>query len=114
MTGESTTPTSPRKTSPVVPSMAMMSSLVRTSSRPAMRRVLPAESTSRASAPHTQVLPMPRATTAAWLVLPPRAVSTPAAATMPGRSSGLVSRRTRMTESPFSARETASSLSKAM
>ena len=43
---------------------------------------------------------MPRATTAAWLVLPPRAVSTPSAAIMPCRSSGLVSRRTRMTFSP--------------
>ena len=43
---------------------------------------------------------MPRATTAAWLVLPPRLVRMPCAAIMPGRSSGLVSRRTRMTSSP--------------
>ena len=42
---------------------------------------------------------MPRATTAACEVLPPREVSTPAAAIMPGRSSGLVSRRTRITGS---------------
>ena len=55
---------------------------------------------SSSSAPQTQVLPMPRATTAAWLVLPPRLVSTPWAAIMPCRSSGLVSRRTRMTCSP--------------
>ena len=57
-------------------------------------------STSIASAPQTQVLPMPRATTAAWLVLPPRLVRMPWAAIMPSRSSGLVSRRTRMTRSP--------------
>ena len=50
---------------------------------------------------------MPRATTAAWLVLPPREVSTPWAAIMPCRSSGLVSRRTRMTFSPAAAHATA-------
>ena len=38
--------------------------------RPGPRR--PTGSTSSASAPQTQVLPMPRATTAAWEVLPPR------------------------------------------
>ena len=43
---------------------------------------------------------MPRATTAAWLVLPPRLVRMPWAAIMPSRSSGLVSRRIRMTCSP--------------
>ena len=46
---------------------------------------------------------MPRATTAACDVLPPREVSTPTAAIMPPRSSGFVSRRTRMTSLPFSA-----------
>ena len=46
------------------------------------------------------VLPMPRATTAACEVLPPRLVRMPAAAIMPSRSSGLVSRRTRTTSSP--------------
>ena len=56
--------------------------------------------TSIASAPQTQVLPMPRATTAACEVLPPREVRMPCAAIMPGRSSGLVSRRTRITCSP--------------
>src|SRR6476469_3844989 len=34
-------------------------------------------STSSSSAPQTHVLPMPRATTAAWLVLPPRLVKMP-------------------------------------
>ena len=54
-------------------------------------------STSMSFAPTTHVLPMPRATTAAWLVMPPRAVSTACAATMPWKSSGDVSGRTRMT-----------------
>ena len=60
-------------------------------------------STSSASAPQTQVLPMPRATTAACEVFPPRAVRMPLAAIMPSRSSGLVSLRTSTTCSPRSA-----------
>ena len=48
-----------------------------------------------------QHLPMPRATTAAWVVIPPRAVSMPAAAFMPWMSSGEVSVRTSRTCSPF-------------
>ena len=44
---------------------------------------------------------MPRATTAAWLVMPPRVVRMPRAACMPWMSSGLVSMRTRMTASPL-------------
>ena len=44
---------------------------------------------------------MPRATTAAWEVMPPRAVRIALASTMPWKSSGLVSRRTRITASPF-------------
>ena len=43
---------------------------------------------------------MPRATTAAWLVMPPRAVTMPSAACMPWMSSGLVSSRTRITPRP--------------
>ena len=43
---------------------------------------------------------MPRATTAAWLVMPPRAVRMPWATAMPPMSSGLVSMRTRMTFLP--------------
>ncbi len=66
-------------------------------------------STCSSSAPQTQVLPIPRATTAACEVFPPRLVSTPCAAIIPERSSGLVSRRTRMTCSPFSAHATATS-----
>jgi hypothetical protein len=51
-------------------------------------------------APATQGLPMPRATTAAWLVMPPRRGQDARAACMPWMSSGLVSRRTRITFSP--------------
>ena len=41
-----------------------------------------------APAPVTQGRPMPRATTAAWLVVPPRMVRTPSATCMPWMSSG--------------------------
>ena len=63
--------------------------------------VLVSTSMSSSSAPQTQVLPMPRATTAACEVLPPRAVRMPLAAIMPPRSSGLVSLRTSSTCSPL-------------
>ena len=56
--------------------------------------------------------PCPRATTAACEVLPPRLVRMPWAAIMPGRSSGLVSRRTRMTCSPVGRSSTARAESK--
>jgi hypothetical protein len=59
-------------------------------------------------APATQHLPMPRATTAAWLVMPPRLVRMPSAAFMPRMSSGLVSMRTRITFLPCSAQASAS------
>ncbi len=52
---------------------------------------------------------MPRATTAAWEVMPPRAVRMPSAAFMPRMSSGEVSIRTRMTFSPAFAFSSASS-----
>ena len=55
------------------------------------------------SVPQTAGRPIPRATTAACDVFPPRAVKIPCAATIPTRSSGLVSRRTRMTFLPASA-----------
>ena len=47
--------------------------------------------------PQPAGLPMPRATTAAWLTRPPRDVRMPSAAIIPWRSSGDVSGRTRMT-----------------
>jgi len=46
---------------------------------------------------------MPRATTAAWDVAPPREVRIPLAAIMPCTSSGAVSTRTRITSSPLRA-----------
>ena len=52
---------------------------------------------------------MPRATTAAWLVMPPREVRMPLAACMPWMSSGEVSMRTRITASPLAAMRSASS-----
>src|SRR5207244_13453712 len=52
--------------------------------------------------------PIPRATTAVWLVMPPRAVSTPSAAFIPATSSGDVSTRARMTPIPCPARRSAS------
>ena len=105
-TGLGITSTSPRKTSPVVPSIEMTSPSLTTSPL-AVVICRATVSTSSESAPHTAVFPMPRATTAACEVFPPRLVSTPAAATMPPRSSGLVSRRTRITCSPASERSTA-------
>ena len=69
-------------------------------------------STTMLSAPDTQGLPMPRATTAACEVLPPREVSTPWAAKKPWMSSGLVSSRTRMIFSPALPRASAVSASK--
>ena len=65
-------------------------------------------STSSSCAPTTHGLPMPRATTAACEVMPPRAVRIALAITMPWKSSGEVSRRTRIADWParpiFSAR----------
>src|SRR5207237_831384 len=62
-----------------------------------------------ADTPDTQHLPMPRATTAAWLVMPPVAVRIPCAAAMPWMSSGTVSLRTSTTFSPRAAHFSASS-----
>ena len=64
-----------------------------------------------AEAPTTQGRPMPRATTAAWLVMPPRVVRMPTAACMPCTSSGEVSTRARITVWPCALRCTASSAS---
>ena len=64
---------------------------------PVIERAGPVVDAQRRPHPTTQGLPMPRATTAAWLVMPPRAVRMPSAACMPWMSSGLVSTRTRIT-----------------
>mmetsp|Transcript_16056 Transcript_16056/g.37939 ORF Transcript_16056/g.37939 Transcript_16056/m.37939 type:complete len:239 (+) Transcript_16056:21-737(+) len=74
--------TSPSITSPVAPSMLSLSPSFTTTSP--TRNVLEAKSTAPAPefrpAPTMHGRPIPRATTAAWLVMPPVIVSTPAAA----------------------------------
>ncbi len=87
--------TSPSRTSPVLPSMVMTSPAFQV--RPGTDMVPALTSIFSSPAPPTQGVPMPRATTAAWLVMPPRAVRMPRAACMPWMSSGLVSWRTRST-----------------
>ena len=62
-----------------------------------------------APAPETQHLPIPRATTAACDVIPPRAVRMPSALAIPARSSGDVSIRTIITLCPLAAHSCASS-----
>lgn len=101
LTGDGATSTSPRNTSPVDPSIATTSPSWTTC--PSALKLRVTTSMSSASAPTTHVRPMPRATTAACDVLPPRAVSTPTAAIMPPRSSGFVSRRTSTTSLPSAA-----------
>ncbi len=88
----------PANTLPVLPSTVIQSPWA--SFRP-FTPIWPARSsTCRSCAPTTHGLPMPRATTAAWEVMPPRAVSTALAITIPWKSSGEVSRRTRITAWP--------------
>ena len=101
----STVGTRPAITSPEEPSSVMIS--------PSRNSRLPARSTPAPTsmeippAPETQGRPIPRATTAACDVMPPRAVRMPRAACIPWISSGDVSTRTRMTSSPAAARVTA-------
>src|SRR5262249_25873386 len=64
---------------------------------------------SSAPQPTTQTFPICRPTSAAWLVMPPRAVRMPSAAAMPRMSSGDVSMRTRITRCPALAISSASS-----
>ena len=68
-------------------------------------------SSSIAISPHpdTQHVPIPRATTAAWDVIPPRTVKIPWEAFIPVISSGEVSRRTNTTFSPLAFQASASS-----
>ena len=104
--------TAPSMTSPVPPSMETTSPSCSTRSVPATLTCLAAASMCSASTPQTQGLPMPRAMTAAWLVLPPWLVRMPSAAVMPARSSGVVSQRTRTQACPASAAATASAAEK--
>ena len=62
--------------------------------------------------PTTQGSPSPRPITAAWLVIPPLSVKTPAAACIPRISSGLVSRRTKIQASPRAAHDCAAEAEK--
>mmetsp|Transcript_2482 Transcript_2482/g.3527 ORF Transcript_2482/g.3527 Transcript_2482/m.3527 type:complete len:329 (-) Transcript_2482:1398-2384(-) len=66
-------------------------------------------STASSEHPQTQVLPHPRATTAAWLVMPPRCVRMPSDACIPPTSSGDVSALTRIAAPPCALKASASS-----
>ena len=70
--------------------------------------VLASSSTTISEQPVTQHLPIPRATTAACDVIPPRIVIIPSEATIPTISSGEVSARTKITFSPFECLSSAS------
>ena len=102
-----TTATSPHTISPDDPDIEITSPSCTTV--PSTENSFARKSIFSASAPQIAGLPMPRATTAAWLTSPPRDVRMPSAAIMPWRSSGDVSGRTRMTFSPASACASASS-----
>ena len=95
----------PAKTSPVAPSIVIVS--------PSARAVAPIVTVpsprTTSEAPTTAGIPQPRATTAAWLTKPPVLVRIPTARLMPWTSSGEVSERTRMTRRPASAAMTAAS-----
>ena len=97
--------TSPDTTIPAPPSSETKSPS-RSVTPPAVTVWSPRRST---SAPTTAGLPQPRATTAAWLTRPPRAVRMPSEASMPCTSSGEVSLRTKTTFSPRAAAAAASS-----
>ena len=88
----------PKITLPLAPSMEIQSPSLTTTSPTVNLRA--STSTFRSWAPAMQGLPIPRATTAAWEVMPPWLVMTPWALISPWISSGLVSQRTRMTLSP--------------
>ena len=95
----------PSMTLPVVPSTEIQSPWW-TTVVPTLNEESPMDTD---SAPTTAGFPQPRATTAAWLTRPPRAVRIPSAASIPWTSSGDVSLRTRTTFSPRSAAAWASS-----
>ena len=100
----------PAKTSPVEPSSDSQSPSFRVTSLPltVTETSFLCSSTVTDSAPATQGVPMPRQTTAAWLVIPPREVRMPLETSMPWISSGWVSLRT-STTGPFLEASTAAS-----
>ena len=105
-----TSGTEPTITSPVPPLIVIVSPSF--SSCPGSRAVFAFTSTCSASQPVTHGVPIPRATTAACEVSPPWAVRIPFACTIPWKSSGVVSQRTRITLSPALPRSSAVSASK--
>mmetsp|Transcript_8935 Transcript_8935/g.13332 ORF Transcript_8935/g.13332 Transcript_8935/m.13332 type:complete len:379 (+) Transcript_8935:733-1869(+) len=101
----------PVKSSPVLPLSEMRSpSLI---SLPPITACFFSSSMSSSPIPQMQVLPHPRATTAAWEVIPPRAVRIPAAACMPPTSSAEVSSRIRIALVPLAKCASTSSVVKA-
>ena len=90
---------------PVVPSMLMRSPEPR---RVPLTRTCPACTSISTEAPVTAGTPMPRATSAAWLALPPSDVRMPLAAKKPATSSASVNGRTRITSRPSASACTAS------
>src|SRR5437867_956523 len=106
MISDSTTGICPAYTAPVKPLMERSSPSL---SVREPKRTSPSAPPSSASQPATHTLPIRRATTAAWEVVPPLAVRNPTDAFMPWMSSGLVSRRTRIARSPRSFISTARS-----
>jgi hypothetical protein len=97
-------------TSPVVPLMAILSPSRSTVEFTLTSRA--ARSISRLAAPDTQGRPMPLATSAAWLALPPSDVRMPRAAKNPATSAASVKGLTSTTSRPSSAAATASSAEK--
>jgi hypothetical protein len=106
LTFGSSSGTSSAVTIPAEPSIAIVSPSP--SSVPFTRSLLPCRSMSSADAPDTHGFPIPRATSAAWLALPPSAVRIPFAAWKPATSSASVKGRTRITSRPSAAASTAS------
>ena len=92
---------------PVVPSIEISEPSVNVC--PANVNFLFSSSIAMSPHPDTQHVPIPRATTAACDVIPPRTVRIPCDTFIPVISSGDVSRRTRTTFSPLSAHFSASS-----
>ena len=97
----STSGTSSVVTVPWLPSIAIRSP-ARTTRSP-IRTSPRASSTTTSAAPVTAGRPIPRATSAAWLALPPSLVRIPRAAWKPATSSASVKARTRITSRPSAA-----------
>ena len=88
------TSTLPLITSPVLPLIDMASPSLMVV--PLTVNCLFLASTWTSEQPATVGIPKPRATSAAWEVIPPLSVRTPLEASIPAKSSGLVSERTKI------------------